>query len=238
MDTLQRQLINLQKLLLAQNNKPVAAAINVNTDTAAADTVIGDIDSTGTDSVAVDTISKIPSTSVVDSSLAGAPIQDTAPKPEYITDKELGKLKEDLAKTQKVVDSLKEVKPAMPKQVVPEEEVAPVEKTFFETSGKVEVFFDVSSSALNPESRKKLDDMIEYAKNHPEAKFLLKGFTDKTGSLAVNKVLSDKRANAVQAYITSKGISSERLQVMSIGPDQSLTGGSQSYGRRVEVILN
>ncbi len=230
-DTLQRQLINLQKLLLAQNSTPKKAT---NPDTSTADTVVADTTTNYTsDSVAVDsTLKKLaPAPMVTDST-------DTTKTKQFASEKELKGLKENLTKTQKQVDSLVKVKPSI-KEVPAKVEEQPAEpKTFFETTGKVEVFFDVGSSSLNNESRKKLDDMVKYAGENSEAGFLLKGFTDKTGSAAINKALSDKRAKAVQQYITSKGVSAERLKVVSIGPDQSLSGGSQSYGRRVEVILN
>ncbi len=240
LDTLQRQFINLQKILLAQNLKPVVAVSKP--DTAVADTsaaipldTLG-LDSLGTDTLALDSIG-LSEPNLPKDTMATEPIaRDTV---DYVTEKELKTLKQDLAKTQQEVDSLMKVKPPVPETPqTPVKEAPAVKKTIFETTGKAEVFFDIGSSSLNAASRKKLDDMIEYAKNRPEANFLLKGFTDKTGSLAINKALSDKRAKAVEQYITSKGIATERLKVMSIGPDQSLTDGSQSYGRRVEVILN
>ena len=240
LDTLQRQFINLQKILLAQNLKPVVAVSKP--DTAVTDTSVAipldtlGLDSLGTDTLALDSIG-LSEPNLPKDTMATEPIaRDTV---DYVTEKELKTLKQDLAKTQQEVDSLMKVKPPVPETPqTPVKEAPAVKKTIFETTGKAEVFFDIGSSSLNAASRQKLDDMIEYAKNNAEANFLLKGFTDKTGSLAINKALSDKRAKAVEQYITSKGIATERLKVMSIGPDQSLTDGSQSYGRRVEVILN
>ncbi len=232
-DTLQQQLISLQRILLAQNIKPVAALV-VAPDSAAADTIIAVV----ADSIAVDSVETNASILHGDSASSKSFLTDTVKNEKYITETELNTLRENLAKTQQEVDSLIKVKPQVQEVPKPVKEVALIPKTFFETTGKVEVFFDISSSSLNSESRKKLDDMIEYAKSRSDAKFLIKGFTDKTGSIAFNKALSDKRAKAVEQYLTSGGVAAERLKVMSIGPDQSLTGGSHNYGRRVEVILN
>lgn len=115
---------------------------------------------------------------------------------------------------------------------------APAPDNFFATTGKVELFFEVNSSELSTEAREKLSSVIEFAKNKPQANFLIKGFTDKTGAAAYNKKLAERRAQAVQDFLQANGIASSRFNVVSIGPDQSLQSGHQEYGRRVEVVLN
>ncbi len=160
-----------------------------------------------------------------------------------ITEVELNLVKQRLRLMQQQMDSLMKVKPTPAPVVTPAPAVAPTPtpekpKTAFETTGKVAVFFDVSSSALSNASKKQLDDMIAFAKARTDVSFLIKGFTDKTGSVEFNRALSLKRAKAVEDYITSKGIEATRLKSVNLGPDQSVGQGSQSFGRRVEVSLN
>lgn len=157
-----------------------------------------------------------------------------------INEVELNLVKQRLRLLQERMDSLSKSKPQQsvpaPLVVAPAKPEKP--KTAFETTGKVAVFFAVSSSALSIDAKMQLDDMIAFAKDRKDDSFLIKGFTDKTGSIEFNRTLSLKRAKAVEDYITSKGISTERLKTVNLGPDQSLGNGSQSFGRRVEVNLN
>ncbi len=114
----------------------------------------------------------------------------------------------------------------------------PKPKTAFELAGKTAVFFSTGSSSLSAESQRKLRDMIDYSTENPDADFIIKGFTDKTGSVAANKILSEKRAKAVKDFIIQNGVSENRLTILSLGPDASIGGGDQQFGRRVEVVLN
>jgi len=153
---------------------------------------------------------------------------------------EMEQLKEQVADMSSRIDSLmnyqKSAVEPEPVSVASELEKSKTE-TFFENSGKVQVFFETNSSELNERSRKKLDDMIEYATAHPQTHFWVKGFTDKTGSARYNEILSKRRAAAVQQYLQESGIDPQRLNIVSLGQDASLGSGDQQYGRRVEVVL-
>lgn len=149
--------------------------------------------------------------------------------------RELDSLRLQLLMLARKIDS-QALHPTIIKSVAPPAEEKP--SAFFATSGRVEVFFETSSYRLSTDSKKKLDDMIAFARANPEATFLIKGYTDRTGSVSFNRSLSSKRAQAVTDYLKTNGVLKDRLKVVSLGPDQSLSNGSQSYGRRVEVLLN
>jgi len=70
-------------------------------------------------------------------------------------------------------------------------------------------------------------------------RFLIEGHTDSSGSRALNMDLSKRRAQAVADYLTSLGVSSDRLQVRGYGPDRPLPGHRPSSpdNRRVEAEL-
>jgi len=64
---------------------------------------------------------------------------------------------------------------------------------------------------------------------------------DDLGDPAANKRLSHERAEAVMAYLLSKGIEQDRLQAQGFGPDRPVADNKTEKGRaqnrRVEINL-
>jgi OOP family OmpA-OmpF porin len=87
-----------------------------------------------------------------------------------------------------------------------------------------------------------LDAVVGALKGHPDI-FLLEvaGHTDNAGSAADNRALSQKRADAVVAYLSSKGIDAKRLQAKGYGPDKPIadnkTVAGRAKNRRVEFNI-
>ena len=87
-----------------------------------------------------------------------------------------------------------------------------------------------------------LDAVIGALKAHPEI-FLMEvaGHTDAMGSAADNRALSQKRAEAVVAYMVTKGIAATRLQARGYGPDKPVADNKTNVGkqrnRRVEFTI-
>src|SRR5262249_6853919 len=69
-----------------------------------------------------------------------------------------------------------------------------------------------------------LDAVVGALKGHPDI-FLVEvaGHTDNAGNAQDNRVLSQKRAEAVVAYLTSKGIDAVRLKAKGYGPDRPIS---------------
>ena len=86
-----------------------------------------------------------------------------------------------------------------------------------------------------------LDGMSFIMLEHPEAKFKIEGHTDSTGSKALNKKLSQSRADAVKDYLASKGVNVANLTSTGFGPDNPISENKTAVGRaknrRVDVIL-
>ncbi|NGM62960.1 OmpA family protein [Sphingobacterium sp. SGG-5] len=76
-----------------------------------------------------------------------------------------------------------------------------------------------------------------------EKNFSLKlaGHTDNTGSRELNLRLSKERAEAVKAYLVSKGANASRIEATGYGPDQPIatnaTADGRQQNRRVEFTL-
>lgn len=69
-------------------------------------------------------------------------------------------------------------------------------------------------------------------------RFRIEGHTDSVGSRASNLTLSQRRADAVRAYLVAQGVSRGRLDAKGYGFDRPLAGRSASYAgnRRVEAV--
>ena len=72
--------------------------------------------------------------------------------------------------------------------------------------------FALNKAIIRPQSFSKLDHAAEIIKTLDQnSKFLVVGATDTRGSDAANKILSQKRADAVVKYLVGKGVSSSML---------------------------
>ena len=97
------------------------------------------------------------------------------------------------------------------------------------------VNFAFNSSELDAGARDTLREQAMWIRQFPEVRFRVYGHTDKVGSDAYNRRLGLRRAHAVVNYLTSFGISKDRLEaVVSFGERQPLivTEGRERRNRR------
>ncbi len=73
-------------------------------------------------------------------------------------------------------------------------------------------YFDFNQSDLRAEAKAMLDQNIEVLKKNSALVVNINGYADSRGSEAYNIGLSQRRANAVKAYLLQNGISSHRIQ--------------------------
>lgn len=85
------------------------------------------------------------------------------------------------------------------------------------------VNFAFDSVTLDETARQTLRRQADWIRQFPEVRFRVYGHTDAVGSNAYNRRLGQRRANAVVAYLSSLGISRNRLEaVVSFGETQPL----------------
>lgn len=103
------------------------------------------------------------------------------------------------------------------------------------------ILFDLGKSNVKLVYRKRLDYYAEQLKKHKDLKVIITGHTDKTGSIANNQILSEKRAKSISGYLTGKGVGSNAMQISSLGETEPIaaddTKEGQSQNRRVEVLF-
>src|SRR6266550_3765018 len=85
------------------------------------------------------------------------------------------------------------------------------------------VMFETGKSALKPESFTVLDIVAQSLNANPDIRIEIAGYTDNTGSSATNLRLSQARADAVRAYLGSKGVASSRTSYLERVPRGELT---------------
>jgi outer membrane protein OmpA-like peptidoglycan-associated protein len=85
---------------------------------------------------------------------------------------------------------------------------------------------------LRPESSPKLEEMRAMLAQHADLKVMIEGHTDATGDDASNLSLSDRRAQAVVAWLTSNGIHASRLQAAGKGETVPVGDNATEAGRQ------
>ena len=102
-----------------------------------------------------------------------------------------------------------------------------------------DAFFDFDKSVLKPEGRAKLDELVQKIQGINLEVIIAVGHTDSVGKDAYNQRLSVRRAEAVKAYLVSKGIERNRVYTEGKGERQPIadnrTAAGRAKNRRVEV---
>jgi outer membrane protein OmpA-like peptidoglycan-associated protein len=101
------------------------------------------------------------------------------------------------------------------------------------------VTFETGSATLTAGAKTVLDGVAQSLIANTQVKVEVGGHTDSTGSRATNIRLSQSRAEAVVAYLVSKGVPAGRLSAKGYGPDEPIadnkTADGRAKNRRVEL---
>lgn len=94
-----------------------------------------------------------------------------------------------------------------------------------------DIYYESNSAELTPDSKKVLDEFIEFLTENPRIKVSIQGHTDNLGSDASNLQLSNNRAKSVYEYLILKGISSSRLSYKGFGESVPVSENDTEVGR-------
>jgi outer membrane protein OmpA-like peptidoglycan-associated protein len=103
------------------------------------------------------------------------------------------------------------------------------------------VLFASNKDALLPAAQDRLGQVAEALKNQGDHKILVEGHTDSQGQADYNQGLSERRAQAVVSFLTSKGVPSEQVRAQGLGQSRPIADNTSAEGRannrRVEIVI-
>ena len=110
-----------------------------------------------------------------------------------------------------------------------EDKNRPVDKTTWFNFDRL--FFDTGKATLTPESQEQVSNIATILKEYPAVAIKLGGYTDNTGSAALNKQLSQERANAVMGELADLGVDKSRMEAEGYGQEYPIASNETEAGR-------
>ncbi|MBI3096320.1 MAG: OmpA family protein [Rhodocyclales bacterium] len=101
-----------------------------------------------------------------------------------------------------------------------------------------DALFDFDKAVLRPEGKSKLDKLSGDIKGIKLEVIIAVGHADRFGSDAYNQKLSEKRAEAVKAYLVSKGVEPNRVYTEGKGEKQPVTKADQCKGPKSKKTID
>ncbi|AGS26071.1 OmpA family protein [Rhizobium etli] len=102
------------------------------------------------------------------------------------------------------------------------ESVAPGSEEDFILNVGRRIYFKQDSAALDSVAMATLDNQAAWLNKNPTWLLKLQGFADDSGSASQMQTLSQKRADAAMAYLTSKGVDPKRMWAKGYGNDREV----------------
>ena len=103
------------------------------------------------------------------------------------------------------------------------------------------ITFDTNKSNIKPNFYGTLNKVAQTLAEDNQSAILVTGYTDNTGSDAINGPLSQSRAQSVKNYLSGKGVSGGRIDAQGAGSSNPIADNSTSAGkeqnRRVEISI-
>ena len=96
---------------------------------------------------------------------------------------------------------------------------------------KNDILFDIGSAELSPNAIQTLTDLNKVLKKYPKNRIVVQGYTDSTGSDALNQKLSTQRAQAVYNYLIGTGLKTLSIDYVGYGKSNPIASNDTEEGR-------
>jgi peptidoglycan-associated lipoprotein len=104
------------------------------------------------------------------------------------------------------------------------------------------VFFESDSSELTAQSIATLDKQAQWLQAYGQYTFTIEGHADERGTREYNIALGARRAQTVRDYLTSRGVSAQRMRTISYGKERPVAVCNDiscwSQNRRAVTVLD
>jgi outer membrane protein OmpA-like peptidoglycan-associated protein len=104
-----------------------------------------------------------------------------------------------------------------------------------------DLIFATGTADLNSGGNVHLEKLAAFLEKYPNRTARIEGYTDNVGGIDYNIGLSERRADAVRAYLVSQGVNPDNLTTYGKGMSDPIGDNSSAIGRqqnrRVEVVI-
>jgi peptidoglycan-associated lipoprotein len=122
----------------------------------------------------------------------------------------------------------------------PQKAAEPSMQELFDRSVK-DAYFDYDKADVRPDARDALTQTAQFLRSYPQLKVVIEGHCDERGSTEYNLALGDRRAAAAKQFLTSLGISADRMETVSYGKERPFCTASTDecymQNRRAHIVL-
>jgi len=105
----------------------------------------------------------------------------------------------------------------------------------------IKIYFDYDQDALREDALSDLLKVSRLMKDNPKYTLLVEGHADERGTREYNLALSERRAKAVEDFLSASGVSSFNVEVVGYGEEKPVDNGSNesawSQNRRAELFF-
>lgn len=102
------------------------------------------------------------------------------------------------------------------------------------------IYFDYDRDTIKGEYESVVMAHARYLRSNPDAEVVLHGHTDERGTREYNMALGERRANAVERFLNTQGVSSSQMSVVSYGEERPAERGDsdRAYSQNRRVVFN
>ena len=104
-----------------------------------------------------------------------------------------------------------------------------------------DILFALDSAAVRSDLRRDLGVVAGNLQTYPNSTISIEGHTDNTGTANYNRILSQRRANAVADILVNNGVPPARLYAVGRGENEpvasNLSATGRAQNRRVEIVI-